>query len=231
MNEPVPRIIPLGDSALTIDLGNEITDAANIRALELFDHFCAHLFPGFIEAAPAYSSVTIFYNVTEVRRAFSTYPTAFSAVKALAEIALRVPYEYLEKDKRPVFEIPVYFNDEAGPDLGVVAELSGLSRKEIVDIFTSRTYRVYMLGFVPGFAYMGTVDERIAVPRKETPRLRVPKGSVGIAGAQTGIYPITSPGGWQIIGRTTHELFTPDDDTPCLLNPGDLVKFYEVERI
>lgn len=231
MTDAFPRIVTLGDSALTIELGNEISDAANIRALELFDHFSTHRFPGFIEAAPAYSSLTIFYDVNEVRRACGDYPSAFSAVKALAEIALRVPYEYLEKDTRAVFEIPVYFNEETGSDLGAVSEFSGLSIKQIVEIFTARTYRVFMLGFLPGFAYMGTVDERIAIPRRSTPRLNVPRGSVGIAGAQTGVYPVTSPGGWQIIGRTTHELFTPDDNTPCLLSPGDLVKFYEVERI
>jgi KipI family sensor histidine kinase inhibitor len=88
-----------------------------------------------------------------------------------------------------------------------------------------------MLGFLPGFAYMGEVDASIATPRRDTPRVKVPKGSVGIAGRQTGIYPFESPGGWQIIGRTTEELFTPDDDTPCLFEPGDRVKFYEVERV
>lgn len=226
-----PKIFPLSDNALTIEFGNEISESVNVRALELFDHFSTHRFPGLIDVVPAYSSLTIFYDVHKVRNEFPEYPSAFSAVKALAEIALRVPYEFLERTERAIFEIPVYFNDESGPDLGAVAEFSGLSPKDVVKAFTSRTYRVFMLGFLPGFAYMGTVDERIASPRKKSPRLDVPKGSVGIAGRQTGIYPFRSPGGWQIIGRTTYELFTPDDDTPCLLSPGDLVKFYEVERI
>jgi len=106
-----------------------------------------------------------------------------------------------------------------------VAAKAGLSADAVVDLFTGTSYRVYMIGFLPGFAYMGEVDERIAVPRRSSPRLKVPKGSVGIAGRQTGIYPLESPGGWQIIGRTEVELFTPDDHSPCLLRPGDNVRF------
>jgi KipI family sensor histidine kinase inhibitor len=124
-------------------------------------------------------------------------------------------------------EIPVDFG---GEDLNVVAEFSGLSTSGVVEIFLSRQYRVYMLGFLPGFAYMGEVDERIAVPRRATPRTKVPKGSVGIAGKQTGIYPFESPGGWQIIGRTPVEMFAPDREEPCLLRPGDIVRFKAIDE-
>ena len=130
-----------------------------------------------------------------------------------------------------MIEVPVFFDDECAPDLRAIAEFGGLAPDEVIDIFTSEIYRVYMLGFLPGFAYMGEVDKRIAVARKPTPRLKVPKGSVGIAGRQTGIYPFESPGGWQIIGRTKMELFTPDDETPCFFAPGDHVKFYQVEEV
>jgi KipI family sensor histidine kinase inhibitor len=123
----------------------------------------------------------------------------------------------------------VRFDDGSAPDLGFVAESSGLSREKVIEIFVSVTYRVYMLGFLPGFSYMGEVDDRIATERKETPRLSVPKGSVGIAGKQTGIYSLESPGGWQIIGRTTAKLFTPRAERPSLLQPGDQVRFVAVK--
>lgn len=127
-----------------------------------------------------------------------------------------------------VFEIPVDLSAAAGPDLEFVARSTGLTVREVVDIFLERTYRVYMIGFLPGFAYMGETDRRINVPRRETPRTEVPKGSVGLAGSQTGIYPLRSPGGWQIIGRTEAELFTPRSADPVLLRAGDQVRFVEV---
>jgi len=122
-------------------------------------------------------------------------------------------------------EIPVRFGAESALDIEYVAESHGLSVEEVIDIFTSRTYRVFMLGFLPGFTYMAEVDDRIATPRKDAPRTAVPKGSIGIAGKQTGIYSLESPGGWQIVGRTDVEMFTPDGERPTLLNPGDHVKF------
>ena len=113
------------------------------------------------------------------------------------------------------------------PDLRSISERHRLTPDEVIDIFMSRTYRVYMLGFLPGFAYMGEVDERIATPRLSIPRTKVPKGSIGIAGKQTGIYPLVSPGGWNIIGRTDLQLFEPQAEEPTLLKPGDEVRFVE----
>jgi inhibitor of KinA len=110
--------------------------------------------------------------------------------------------------------------------LDFVCAERNLTREKVVEIFLEKTYRVFMLGFLPGFSYMGEVDERIAAPRKSAPRLKVPRGSVGIAGRQTGVYPFESPGGWQIIGKTAIELFTPDAEIPTVLRAGDLVKFY-----
>ena len=126
-------------------------------------------------------------------------------------------------------KIPVHFDAESSLDLNFVAEHSGVTPTEVIEIFTSQTYRVFMLGFLPGFTYMGEVDKRIATSRKETPRTLVPKGSVGIAGKQTGIYSLESPGGWQIIGRTDVEMFTPDTKPPSLLRPGDDVRFTAVK--
>ena len=131
----------------------------------------------------------------------------------------------IKKIDSPVIEIPFDYSEEFALDLEYISETKNLAKRKIIEIFTSKIYRVFMLGFLPGFAYMGEVDERIAVPRKETPRLKVPKGSVGIAGNQTGIYPLESPGGWQIIGKTETELFTPDEKNPTFFQSGDLVKF------
>lgn len=219
------RIFPLGDGALTVEFGNVISEELNKRAIALADHFDRIGFPGFIEAAPAYASTTIFYDLIEVRKNFPEFSTAFEAVKDIATTVLNSLSNLTEEKESRSIEIPVRFDDESALDIDLIAEKSGLSRKDVIDIFTSRTYRVFMLGFLPGFTYMGEVDERIAVPRKETPRTSVPKGSVGIAGKQTGIYSLASPGGWQVIGRTDVEMFIPDADEPARLRPGDRVRF------
>jgi KipI family sensor histidine kinase inhibitor len=128
-----------------------------------------------------------------------------------------------------LIEIPVCFDERYALDLNFVASSNDLSPDKVIEIFLAVTYRVYMLGFLPGFSYMGEVDRRIATPRKSSPRLKVPKGSVGIAGKQTGIYSLESPGGWQIIGRTDIELFTPQAESPTFLHAGDSVRFYEAK--
>jgi inhibitor of KinA len=223
-----PKIFPLGDGAITIDLGNEISAALNDRAIALATYLDRHRFPGFIEAVPAYSSVAVFYDLAQVRRAFPEMRTAFEVVSGFASAAVRHQGDVEMLDPR-VVEIPTDFGEDAAIDMDVLVAHSGLARTEVIELFTSKTYRVYMLGFLPGFSYMGEVDERIAAPRKDSPRKRVPKGSVGIAGNQTGIYPLESPGGWQIVGRTDAEMFTPNSESPCLLNPGDLVRFVPID--
>jgi inhibitor of KinA len=124
--------------------------------------------------------------------------------------------------------VPVCYESPHAPDLATAAELKGLSTEAFIRIHSSVSYRVYMLGFLPGFAYMGEVDESIVLPRKDTPRTVVPKGSVGIAGKQTGIYPTGSPGGWQLIGRTPIRLFDPEAANPAFFQPGDIVRFYSI---
>ena len=219
-----PKIFPLGDNALTVDFGNEISIPLNDRALALASHLDSNRFPGFIESAPAYSSVGIFYDMVVVRDHFPQFASAFDAVRSIVESALKVSSRSLRNESRQI-EIPTNFDDGAALDLMDIARFSGLSPVEVIDVFLSKTYRVFMIGFLPGFGYMGEVEERIAMPRKSSPRMLVPKGSVGIAGRQTGIYPFASPGGWQIIGRTDVEMFTPHTDEPCRLRPGDEVKF------
>src|SRR5580765_2905940 len=221
------RIFPLGDSALTVEFGKTVSTALNEISIALSEHFERSPFPGFIESVPAYASTTIFYDLVAVRRAFPEFASAFDAVKALADKAIN-SLDRTGTTTSPTIEIPVRFDNGSSLDLEYVAEKSGLTSKQVIEIFTAATYRVFMLGFLPGFTYMGEVDDRIAIPRKETPRLSVPRGSVGIAGKQTGIYSLDSPGGWQIIGRTEVPMFIPNAENPSMLQPGDHVRFVPV---
>lgn len=219
------RIFPLGDGALTVEFGNRISLELNERAVNLAKYFDENPFAGFIETVPAYASLTVFYDAFTVRKNFPDFPTAFDAVRDLTEKALENSAEIAVSMPR-LIEIPFDFSKHFALDLDHVASINQLKPAKVIEIFTRATYRVFMIGFMPGFAYMGEVDERIAAPRKQSPRLVVPRGSVGIAGRQTGIYPFDSPGGWQIIGKTDFELFTPRAENPCALEAGDLVKFY-----
>ncbi|MFM9904190.1 MAG: 5-oxoprolinase subunit PxpB [Pyrinomonadaceae bacterium] len=224
MTDTTIRIFPLGDSALTVEFGRSISEQLNRKAIALADHFDALKFPGFIEAVPAYSSTTIFYDLIAVRKSFPEFPTAFDAVSSLASNAVR-NVDISSTGSRRSVEIPVHFDEGSALDMNEIADHSGLTPDEVIEVFTSRSYRVFMLGFLPGFSYMGEIDDRIAIPRKDSPRTLVPKGSIGLAGNQTGIYSLDSPGGWQIIGRTDIEMFTPGDETPCFLQAGDEVRF------
>ncbi len=220
MNDDI-RIFPLGDAALTVEFGNVSSPGLNEKAIALAEGIAEKPFAGFIEAIPAYSSTTIIYDPNEVRR---TASIAFEAVRNLILTAvndLTIKASGLSR----LIEVPMLVDETASPDLEHVAMESGLKTDEILDIFTSREYRVYMLGFLPGFSYMGDVDDRIATPRRETPRTNVPKNSIGIAGKQTGIYSLASPGGWQIIGRAAIEAFTPNGECPSLFRAGDRVRF------
>jgi inhibitor of KinA len=227
MNEM--KIFPLGDSALTVSFGNRISHELNEKAVGLFQYFEENQFPGLIETVPAYSSLTIFYDVFSVKKNFSEFPTAFAAVRNFAETGCRKLLEIKVKETSPI-AIPVDFSPQFALDLDFVAAHNNLSGRDVIKIFTAGVYRVFMLGFMPGFAYLGEVAERISAPRKSSPRLLVPKGSVGIAGRQTGIYPFDSPGGWQIIGHTGFGLFNPHSETPCALRTGDRVRFFDANE-
>lgn len=220
------RIFSLGENAVTIEFGNAISERLNRRVLNLAKYFENNPFSGLIEVVPAYASLTCFFDVFVVKHTFANFPTAFEAVENLLENAAEKSAETAEL-KNKLVEIPVSFEKKFALDLEFVASANNLSEAEVIEIFTSQIYRVFMLGFLPGFAYLGEVDERISVSRKPTPRLKVPMGSVGIAGRQTGIYPLESPGGWQIIGRTDLPMFDLKAENPCLLQVGDSVKFYD----
>lgn len=218
------RIFPLGEKAITVEFGREISVKTNSLAIEFAARIGQDPFPGFVECVPAYAATTVFYDPAAVRRAFPEKNTAFEAVSEFVELILINMGDFPEKAQRKI-EVPVSFAFADAPDLVETAAEASLSTNEFIDIFLAKSYRVYMLGFLPGFAYMGELDERIASPRLPTPRMRVPKGSVGIAGRQTGIYPLESPGGWRIIGRTEIEMFDPAREPMCFLKPGDEVCF------
>jgi len=224
-----PKIFPLGNAAAIIDFGNQISAEANDCVLSLAKHFDKNPFAGFVEIVPAYSSLTVFYDVFKVRKNNQNFETAFDFVCAEIENAMLETNENVRIEAR-LIEIPVCFDPEFAPDLEFIAAEKNLLREEIIEIFLAATYRVFMLGFLPGFAYLGEVAEIIAVPRKQSPRLQVAAGSVGIAGRQTGIYSLASPGGWQIIGRTPLEMFNHENQPPTRLQAGDTVRFYQIGK-
>jgi inhibitor of KinA len=218
------KIFPLSDSAITIDFGNVIDAQINDFVMKLYLFCSENPFEGMIEAMPAYASLTIFYDVFKVRKVNTEAKTAFDFAKKYLENNLQ-NIDNEQVNKYNLVEIPVIYD---GEDLPFVAEYNDISIEDVIKIHTSPIYRVYMMGFLPGFAYMGGLDARIAAPRKATPRTKVPAGSVGIAGNQTGIYPSESPGGWQLIGRTELQLYTPNCANITLLKAGDVVKFIKI---
>lgn len=219
-----PRLFPLTDDALTVEFGRTISLELHEQVRRLDAALAARPFTGFREAVPAYASLTVFYAPDAVRHAYPAFPTAYAAVAAYLE-GLRSSALATDAGPRRLVEIPVCYDLRCGPDLPFVAEQCGLSVEEVVALHCRPTYRVFMLGFLPGFAYLGLVDERIAAPRHATPRPQVPAGGVGLAGRQTGIYPAASPGGWRLIGRTPLRMFNPTSPTPSRLTPGDDVRF------
>jgi len=227
MASDTPIIMPLGESAVVVEFGSAISTELNQQAVAFAVHINANQFAGFVEAVPAYASTSVFYDLAKVVREFACFANGFEAVRSMLLDELSKVTSTIN-DAENVVEIPAQFGGDGGPDLENVASECGIDISNVIEIFLSRTYRVYMVGFLPSFAYMGDVDERIQVSRRDQPRLKVPKGSIGIAGPQTGVYPLETPGGWQLIGRTATEFFRPHDVAPSLLNPGDRVKFVPV---
>ena len=210
------KIRACGDSMLLVELEPAIDPVINERAILLASRIRERKARGVRDIAPGYSTLGIHYDPlqTDLAALEQAIEQEFAGLASLDTIADRV-----------VIEIPVNYGGEYGPDLDAVATFAGCSVDEVIKRHSSRTYRVYMLGFVPGFAYMGRVDPSLAAPRHRVPRERVPAGSVGIAGLQTGVYPVESPGGWQLIGHTTTMMFDANRDQPSLLSAGDLVRF------
>ncbi len=220
------EIFPIGDSALTFDLGNRICSELNQKVIAMQDWFIQHPFEGLKDVILGYSSITIIYDPFAIHKKNKITTTGFAFVCEKLVSAFENTVESVSKNGEQI-ELPVCYDDEFGRDLPFIAETNQLSVEEIIELHLSRVYRVYMMGFLPGFAYMGKIDERIQVPRKQRP-VDVMAGSVGIAGGQTGIYPLDSPGGWQIIGRTPVKLFDPNAEQPVKLKAGQHVRFKRI---
>jgi inhibitor of KinA len=220
-------IFPLGESALVIDFGDKIDVEINKKVGRLFKRLKSIEEPIIIDLVPAYSSLAVYFNLYVLQQEKLRDESSFDLMSDFIE-SLAMEDEEVHEEKTTLIEIPVCYNCMYGSDLALSAHHKDLSIEKFIEIHTSVVYRVYMIGFLPGFPYMGETDERIALPRKTIPRKDVPAGSVGIAGRQTGIYPLTSPGGWQIIGRTPVSMFNKNNKRPVLLQPGDEVKFYSI---
>lgn len=208
-------ILPLGDSALLVQLGDEIDIAVNRRVHALADLLHIFPLPGLIETVPAYRTLLIHYDpliLTEEE----IQKWVRAKLDQLEDIHVKKPRQ---------LEIPVRYGGEYGIDLEFVAEYHHLRVEDVIRIHSEKIYTIYMMGFTPGFPYMGKLDDAIATPRLETPRTHVLAGTVAIAGSQTGIYSINSPGGWRLIGHTSLRLFDPEANIPFLFSPGDEVRF------
>ena len=216
-----PDLVPLGDSALVVSFGDAIDEETHARVLTFVDQLEAAPLPEVVDCVPAYASVTIHY-----RPGATGYDGMESAVRTLASRSAAGDSAGTHND----VTIPVCYGDEFGPDLDFVARHNELTSDEVVRLHSSASYVVYMIGFAPGFPYLGGLPDKLATPRLEEPRAVVPQGSVGIAGAQTGVYPIATPGGWRIIGRTPLRLFDATAPDPSLLHAGDRVSFRPIDR-
>jgi inhibitor of KinA len=217
------QIVSLGDGVLLIQWQNRIDDSLNSRVLQLYSQLRS-LSSFIVDVVPAYSSLAVYYDVVMLHTAGKT---AFEVMKEHLQPLLTTDATDIHTSGA-IHRIPVCYESKFAPDLAELATAKKLAEEEVIRLHTGHIYRVYMIGFLPGFPYMGKVDSRIAAPRRSNPRTNITAGSVGIAGEQTGIYPLSSPGGWNIIGRTPLQLFNKERVEPVLLQPGDSVQFYSI---
>lgn len=224
------RLLLAGDRALVVEFGDAIDPRLAAQVRRLAARLAAAPLPGLVETVPTYRSLMIHYDPLAADPAVLLAAVSEAAAQVVAESAAsaRTGDAAALWNGARLVEIPVVYGGDTGPDLPYVAERTGLAPEEVVRLHAAPTYLVYMLGFLPGFPYLGGLDPRLTTPRLPTPRLKIPAGSVGIGGQQTGIYPVESPGGWAIIGRTSLTLFDPTRPDPCLLAPGDRVRFVPV---
>ena len=243
-----PRIKPVGDSALVVEFGDQIDPETNRRVHALTALFRHDSPNGFREAVPTYCSLLIHYDpllasycdaagwveeklpqIDESQKSSSESGSDSRVCRGLClSRSIEIPTVYRSGDFSRSIEIPTMYGGESGPDLEFVAQYHRRSIEDVIRVHSSMTYRVYMMGFTPGFPYLGLLDPAIDTPRLDSPRALIRAGSVGIAGRQTGIYPINSPGGWRIIGHTALAIFDLNREPPFLLAPGDAVRFVPV---
>lgn len=214
------RIVAAGDAALVVELPQRIDPVVNARLIALAEAVRSRCGSSVADAVVSYCTLTVYFD-----------PSRVDSLWLQGEIrALAADAEALPQLEGPRLDVPVCYGAELGPDLDDVAARLACTADEVIALHSSRDYRVYVVGFVPGFAYMGTVDDRLALPRRSSPRTKVPAGSVAIAAGQTAIYPMETPGGWHILGRTPVRPFDPGRAQPVLFRPGDRVRFIPVSR-
>ncbi len=228
---PSYKIYALGDSAATIDLGPFVSEKTHQQVMAMQQWFSDHRFVGLLDCIPAYSTLTLLYNTVLIKKSGQVKGLVFDWVKQQLELAYHCSNEPFSRSNSQIIDIPVCYDEPFGIDIDSILKEKSISKEELIHLHTSNTYLVYMVGFLPGFPYMASVNEKLVMPRKKEP-ITVMEGSVGITGRQTGIYPYNSPGGWQIIGRTPLRLFDAlKKPQPSLLKAGDRVRFSAIDAV
>lgn len=220
-------LYPVGDSCLTMTVGNNINEILNEKVIAIQNWINSHSFKGLQDVVIAYNSISLLYDPVIVKAVYK--PSCLVSSFVGGKLAEAFEQSVAAASEGTVTRIPVCYDDEYGPDLQVITDLKQINKEEVVRLHTAQAYRIYMIGFLPGFPYLATVPDMIASPRKKQP-VQVAAGGVGIAGMQTGIYPVASPGGWQIIGRTPVKVFNTMAKHPFLLKAGNYVQFYAITK-
>ncbi|OLO28677.1 kinase inhibitor [Alkalihalophilus pseudofirmus] len=225
------EIYPLNETAIVINFGREIDVSIHNKVKAFTSYLDQYPIMGLVEYIPSFTSVTLFYDPINVVRegSIGQQNSSYDVMNSKIKDILKNLKGMYQTEKREI-EIPVCYGGEFGPDLDFVAKHNNLTTEEVIQIHSGGEYLVYMIGFAPGFPYLGGMSDRIATPRKANPRMKIPQGSVGIAGKQTGVYSIETPGGWQLIGRTPLELFLPSNNPPSLLESGDIIRFKPISH-